>query len=173
MVGVGRVAKVYGPSCRKHVGRRGAAGDSVAKLAWMGKPEDPEGRRRLSACGGRVTGGARYLDVCVRGRRKFLVGGRPRRVFWWPALRLWPACARVSSFPFTCLRSCLARGSRLGRGLLTRRNFPDVWYKSKKKRKPIHSSHMSGRAFSVLFTFGAFVKLVYSLWWAGGIECAR
>ena len=44
------------------------------------------------------------------------------------------ACLRTGLvLPFTCLLSCLARGSCLGRGLWTRRNFPDVWYKSKKK----------------------------------------
>ena len=48
----------------------------------------------------------------------FHCGGRPRRVF-----------LLVS---FACLRSSLARGTRLGRCLMTRRNFPDVWYKSKK-----------------------------------------
>ena len=134
----GARGNVRGPGCHKHVGRRGAAGGPVATLTWMRSLEDPEGRQRRGACGGRVTGGgARCLCVSVQGRRKFLVGGRPRRIFWWPALQLWPACARVSSFPFTCLRSGLARGSRLGRGLLTRRNFPDVWYKSKKKSHSI------------------------------------
>ena len=37
------------------------------------------------------------------------------------------------AFSCACLRSSLARGTRLGRCLMTRRNFPDVWYKTKKK----------------------------------------
>ena len=96
-----------------------------------------------------------------------------KTVFWWPALQLRTAYARVLLFPSLCLRSSMARGSCLGRCLLTRRNFPDVWYKSKKKRNPTLSSHMSCRVFLVLFTFDAVVEPVYSLWWVGGFVCAR
>ena len=37
LVGVMRVARVYGPKLPQHVGRRDAAGASAAKLTWMGK----------------------------------------------------------------------------------------------------------------------------------------
>ena len=81
------------------------------------------------------------------------------------------ACSRTGRvLPFTCLRSCSARGSRLGRGLLTRRNFPDVWYKSKKKEKSSHFDHRTCRDVlsPVLFTFDALVEPVYSHGgWAG------
>ena len=81
----------------------------------------------------RDRGEAWHLEISVPGRRKFLVGGRPRRGFLAACVAA-VACLRTGLvLPFTCLRSCLARGSCLGRGLWTRRNFPDVWYKSKKK----------------------------------------
>ena len=65
--------------------------------------------------------------------------------FRWPALQPWSAHARVSNFSLSCLLSSLARGTRPGRGLWTRRNFPDVWYKSKKKEKCPHFDHRTCR----------------------------
>ena len=76
------------------------------------------------------------------------------------------------AFPL-CPLSRLARGTRPGRGLWTRRNFPDVWYKSKKKEIPLFHRACLDVFFLVLFTFDAFVESVFSLWWVGGIECAR
>ena len=55
-------------------------------------------------------------------------------------------------FSCACLRSSLARGTRLGRCLMTRRNFPDVRYKSKKRSVHL-SSLLSASASLVLSTF--------------------
>ena len=76
-------------------------------------------------------------------------------------------------FSCACLRSSLARGTRLGRCLMTRRNFPDVWYKSKKEFAHL-SSFMSVFASLVLFTFDVCLSnRCTRTWWVGGIECAR
>ena len=60
----------------------------------------------------------------------FHCGGRPRRFSL--ACVAVVGCSRTGLFSSMSLRSSLARGTCLGRCLVTRRNFPDVWYKSKK-----------------------------------------
>ena len=87
-----------------------------------------------------------------------------------PALR-WGAAYALVSFSLRRLRSVRARGFRLGRSLRTRRNFPVVWYKTKKKSHSFITHVLT--CFLVLFTFDAPVEPVHSIRWVGGSECAR
>ena len=87
-----------------------------------------------------------------------------------PALR-WGAAYALVSLSLRRLRSIRARGFRLGRSLRTRRNFPVVWYKTKKKSHSFIAHVLA--CFLVLFTFDAPVESVHSIWWVGGLVCAR